>query len=179
MVLARACALTAGRAFLATWLRRKEATMRQQWREFGDEATAKRGTARQALVVETGVVPWLPWVVAQWEGPPWARALAATTLGPRFTVVALRVVYRGCAIPVAWRVLAATAKPAWRREWVRLLRPVRRALPRAWTVMVLADRGLDARWLLRRMPRLGGHPFWRLNTGGARFGPRARAAGSL
>jgi hypothetical protein len=34
MVLARSWALTAVRAFLATWLHRKEATVRQQLREF-------------------------------------------------------------------------------------------------------------------------------------------------
>src|SRR5215813_7088173 len=166
MVLARSCALTAVSAFLATWLHRKEDTVRQQLREFCYEATAKRGTVRHELVVETCFVPLLAWVVDQWEGTQLALALDATTLGTRFTVLAISVVYRGCAIPVAWTVLAATAKHAWRREWLRMLRQVRRAIPRAWTVIVLADRGLYARWLLRRITRLGGHPFLRINTGG-------------
>ena len=43
MVLARSCALTAVSAFLATWLGRKEPTVRQQLREFCYEVTAKRG----------------------------------------------------------------------------------------------------------------------------------------
>jgi len=166
MVLARSCALTAVSAFLATWLHRKEDTVRQQLREFCYEATAKRGTARQELVVETCFAPLLAWVVDQWEGTQLALALDATTLGTRFTVLALSVVYRGGAIPVAWTVLAATAKHAWRREWLRMLRQVRRAIPRAWTVIVLADRGLYARWLFRRITRLGWHPFLRINTGG-------------
>src|SRR5262249_12576213 len=142
MVLARSCALTAVSAFLATWLGRKEPAVYQQLRELCYEATAKRGTARQELVVETCFVPLLTWVVDQWEGTQLALALDATTLGDRFTVLALSVVYRGCAIPVAWTVLAATAKHAWRREWLRMLRQVRRAIPRTWTVLVLADRGL-------------------------------------
>jgi hypothetical protein len=166
MVLARSCALTAVSAFLATWLHRKADTVRQQLREFCYEATAKRGTARQALVVETCFVPLLAWIVDQWEGTQLALALDATTLGTRFTVLALSVVYRGCAVPVAWTVLPATAKHAWRREWLRMLRQVRRAVPRAWTVIVLADRGLYARWLFRRITRLGWHPFLRINTGG-------------
>jgi hypothetical protein len=166
MVLARSCALTAVSAFLATWLHRKADTVRQQLREFCYEATAKRGTARQALVVETCFVPLLVWVVDQWEGTQLALALDATTLGTRFTVLALSVVYRGCAIPVAWTVLPATAKHAWRREWLRLLRQVHRAVPRSWTVLVLADRGLYARWLFRRITRLGWHSFLRINTGG-------------
>jgi hypothetical protein len=166
MVLARSCALTAVRAFLATWLGRKEPAVRQQWRAFCSEASAKRGPTRWALAVEPCFVPRLAWVVAQWEGTQVALALNATPLGTRFTVLALSGVYRGCAIPVAWTVLAATAKPAWRREWWRMRRQVRRALPRSWTVSVLAERGLYARWLLRRITRLGWHPFLRLNTGG-------------
>src|SRR5215472_2734177 len=166
MVLARSCALTAVSAFLAMWLHRNEDAVRQQLREFCYEATAKRGTARQALVVEPCFVPLLTWVVEQWEGTQLALALDATTLGDRFTVLALSVVYRGCAIPVAWTVLPATAKHAWRREWLRMLRQVRRAVPRSWTVIVLADRGLYARWLFRRITRLGWHPFLRINTGG-------------
>ena len=145
MVLARSCALTAVSAFLATWLGRKEPTVRQQLREFCYEVTAKRGTARCALVVEPCFEPLLAWVVGQWEGTQLALALDATTLGARFTVLAISIVYRGCAIPVAWIVLAATAKHAWRREWLRMLRQVRRAVPRSWTVLVLADRGLYAR----------------------------------
>jgi len=166
MVLARSCALTAVRAFLAPWLGRKEQTVRQQWREFCYEAAAKRGTPRCALRVETCFVPLLAWVVRLWHGTPWALALEATTLGTRLTVLVRSVVYRGCAIPVAWVVLPATANHAWRREWLRLLRQVHRAVPRSWTVLVLADRGLDARWLCRRITRLGWHPFVRLNTGG-------------
>ena len=176
MVLARCCALTAVSVCLATWLHRKEDAVRQQLRECCDETTAKRGTARHALGVETCFVPLLAWVVGQWEGTPWALALDATTLGTRFTVLAISVVYRGCAIPVAWTVLAATATHAWRREWLRMLRQVRRASPRAWTGLVLAARGLYARWLFRRLTRLGWHPLLRINTGGT-FRPTGHGRG--
>src|SRR5947208_8523996 len=176
MVLARSCALTAVSAFLATWLGRKEQTVRQQLREWCYEVTAKRGTVRCALAVEPCFVPLLAWVVGQWEGTQLALALDATTLGTRLTVLAISVVYRGCAIPVAWTVLEATAKHAWRREWLRMLRQVRRAVPRSWTVIVLADRGLDARWLFRRITRLGWHPFLRINTGGT-FRPTGQVRG--
>jgi hypothetical protein len=166
MVLARSCALTAVSTFLAPWLRRKEQTVRQQLREFCYEAAAKRGTLRCTLAVEPCFGPLLAWVLCLWQGTPLALALDATTLGTRFTVLVISVVYRGCAIPVAWTVLPATAKHAWRREWLRMLRQVRRAGPPTWTVIVLADRGLYARWLFRRITRLGWHPFLRINTGG-------------
>jgi len=176
MVLARSCALTAVSAFLATWLGRKENTVRQQLREFCYEATAKRGTDRGALRVETCFVPLLAWVVSWWQGTQLALALDATTLGTRFVVLVISVVYRGCAIPVAWVVLSATEKHAWRREWLRMLRQLRPAIPKGWTVIVLADRGLYARWLFRRITRLGWHPFLRINTGGT-FRPQGHVRG--
>jgi hypothetical protein len=53
-----------------------------------------------------------------------------------------------------------------------MLRQIRPAVPATWTVLVLADRGLYARWLYRRIVRLGWHPFLRLNVGGT-FRPAA------
>ena len=175
MVLARSCALTAVATFLAVWLRRQEQTVRQQLREFCYEAEAKRGDQRQALCVECCFVPLLAWVLSRWQGTQLALALDATTLGLRFTVLAISVVYRGCAIPVAWTILPANTNHAWRREWLRLLRQLRPAIPRDWTVIVLADRGLYAGWLFRRIVRLGWHPFLRINHGGT-FRPDPQAA---
>jgi len=166
MVLARSCALSAVSLFLAQGLERKSNTVRQQLREFCYEAQAKRGGPRQELKVESCFAPLLAWVVRGWEGPQLALALDATTLGQRFVVLVLSVLYRGCAIPVAWTVLPAGEKHAWRREWVRMLRQVRVAVPRRFFVIVLADRGLYARWLFRRIVRLGWHPLLRINVGG-------------
>jgi hypothetical protein len=97
-------------------------------------------------------------------------------LGDRFTVLVISVVYRGCAIPIAWTVLTANVEKAWRPEWLRLLRQVYRAVPPTWMVIVLADRGLYARWLFRRMTRLGWHPFLRINSGGT-FRPTGEQQG--
>jgi hypothetical protein len=166
MVFARSCALTAVGTLLATWLDRKEQTVRHQWREFCYEADAKRGLHRQALAVEPCFVPLRRWVLHHWQGTQLALALDATTLGTRFTVLAVRVVSRGCAIPVAWTILPANQPQAWRREWLRMLPQLRPAVPRPWTVIVLADRGLYAGWWFRRIVRLGWHPFWRINSGG-------------
>ena len=174
MVLARSCALTAVAVFLAAWCHRKEQTVRQQWREFCYEVEAKQGEHRQALAIEPCFEPLRRWVLSGWQGTQVALALDATTLGTRFTVLAISVVYRGGAIPVAWRILLANVPHAWRREWLRLLRQRRPAIPHAWTVIVLADRGLYARWLFRRIVRLGWHPFLRINRGGT-FRPDPQA----
>src|SRR4051794_25206661 len=47
-----------------------------------------------------------------------------------------------------------------------MVRPVRAVGPRRFFVIVLADRGLYARWLFQRIVRLGWHPLLRINTGG-------------
>jgi Transposase DDE domain len=173
MVLARSCALTAVSLFLAQGLNRKVNTMRQQLREFCYEAQAKRGGPRQEVKVESCFAPLLAWVLSWWEGTQLALALDATTLGQRFVVLVVSVVYRGCAIPIAWTVLPATEKHAWRGEWLRMLRQVRTVVPRRYFVIVLADRGLYARWLFQRIVRLGWHPVLRINTGGT-FRPGQR-----
>ena len=176
MVLARSCALTAVSTCLAPWLGYHDNTLRQRLREFCYEARAKRGKDRQAVVVESCFAPLLAWVLRLWEGTQLALALDATPLADRFTVLVISVVYRGCAIPIAWTVLTANVEKAWRPEWLRMLRQVSRAVPPTWTVIVLADRGLYARWLFRRITRLGWHPFLRINTGGT-FRPTGERQG--
>jgi hypothetical protein len=166
MVLARSSALTAVAAFLARWLRRQEQTVRQQWREWCDEAEAQRGDQRQAVDPQACFVPLLQWIVGQWQGTHLALAFDATTLGTRVTVLAISVVYRGGAMPVAWTILPANQPPAWRRAWLRRRRTRRPAIPTGGTVIVLADRGRYAGWLFRRIVRLGWHPFLRSNAGG-------------
>jgi hypothetical protein len=166
MVLARSCALSAVSEWLAKGLERKPNTVRQQLREWCYEAKAKRGGPRQELKVESCFAPLLAWVLQWWEGTQLALAVDATTLGQRFVVLVVSVVYRGCAIPVAWTVLPATEKHAWRGEWLRMLCQVRTVVPRRYFVIVLADRGLYARWLFQRIVRLGWHPLLRINTGG-------------
>jgi hypothetical protein len=183
MVLARSCALTAVTLVVATWQGRKANTVRQQLREFCYEAAAKQGPKRQDLRVEPCFAPLLRWALAGYAGPQLALALDATSLGNRFVVLACSVVYRGCAIPVAWSILPAGDKHAWRPEWLRLLGRLAPAIPSSWTVIVLADRGLYARWLFQAIGQHGWHPFLRVNLGGtfrpaglARFYPLRRFA---
>jgi hypothetical protein len=77
---------------------------------------------------------------------------------------------------VAWVILPASATYAWRRAWLRLVRRRRPAIPPGWTVLVVADRGVYAPWLLRRSVRLGWHPCVRIKTGG-RFRPAGAPCG--
>jgi hypothetical protein len=90
----------------------------------------------------------------------------ATTLADRFVVLALSVVYRGCAIPVAWVVLPATVPGAWKAHWLALFQQIQGTIPADWLVLVLADRGLYAAWLFQAIQQMGWHPYLRINAGG-------------
>lgn len=78
-VWARSWALPAVRLFLAKGLARKTTTVRQQLREWGDEAKANRGGPRQARAGETCFAPLVAWGLSWWEGPPLALGVEATT----------------------------------------------------------------------------------------------------
>lgn len=170
IALTRSCGRRTVALFLALLLWQKVNTVEQRLREWCYDAKDKRGNKRRELDVTTCFAPLLRWVVSLWAGTSIALALDATTMGDRFTVLAISVVYRGCGIPVAWTVLAAGQKEAWRSHWLRMLRQLRPAIPPEWTVLVLTDRGLYAKWLFNRIVRLGWHPFMRINQG-AKFCP--------
>src|SRR5437870_10352598 len=119
MVLAQSCGLTTVATVLALLLHASPQALRQQLREWCYAAADKKGRQRRAVEVQTCFVPLVRWVLAWWpaEERRLALALDATTLGQRFTVLVISVLYRGCAVPVAWVVVPATRKGAWRPHW--------------------------------------------------------------
>jgi Transposase DDE domain len=180
IVVAQSCGLTTVATFLAYLLGRGEATVREQLRDWYRDGVhksgAKRGDKRRSLEVSTCFAPLLRWVVA-WSDPTCrhlALAMDASTLGQRFTVLLISVVVRGCAIPVAWRIVEATRPGAWRPHWEALFGHLRGSVPADWTVIVLADRGLYAHWVCTTIQALGWHPFLRINRQG-HYRPQASA----
>ena len=81
-------------------------------------------------------------------------------------MLAVSVLYRGCAVPVAWKVLKATEGHAWEPEWQTLLSHFHHVVPADWDVIVLTDRGLYAKWLFQAITALGWHPLMRINSQG-------------
>lgn len=163
IALTRSCGRSTVATFLALLLNQKVATLEQRLYEWCLDAPDKAGHKRRSLNVSTCFVPLLCWIIRLWDTQQIAFAIDATALSDRFVVLAVCVVYRGCAIPVAWTILPANHKRAWRPEWLRMLRLLRPAIPAEWSVLVLTDRGLWARWLFRRIVRLGWHPMLRIN----------------
>ena len=115
--------------------------------------------------------PLWRWLLNDWPSERLAVAIDASTLGTLFTVLCLSVVYRGTAIPIAWKILPATTKGSWKEPWLDLLQQFAGIVPEGWTVVVLADRGLWAKWLFEGICKLGWHPMLRINQGG-KFRPR-------
>jgi len=146
MMVTQSCGLTTVAVFLARLLGRSYGAQRQQLREWCYAAADKRGEKRREVDVQACFAPLLRWVLASWPRGEKRLALAldATTLGQRFTVLAISVVYRGCAIPIAWAVVPATTKGKWRPHWEALLDRLDGVVPADWVVIVLADRGLYA-----------------------------------
>jgi hypothetical protein len=152
---------------VAEVLEQKEGSVFQRLREWYLDAPHKRGDHRRELEVSSCFGPLLRWIVRRWAGEERRLALAldATTLADRWTVLSISVVLRGCAIPVAWKVIGAHAKGSWRPYWEGLLEHLKGSVPADWQVLVLADRGLYARWLYTAIVACGWHPFLRINLG--------------
>lgn len=166
IVLAKSCGLSRVVATLASQMEEKESNLRQRMREWYWEKQAKQGKKRMDWEVSQSFGPLLKWVIAQWspEERQLVLALDATSLKQLFVVLSISVVYRGCAIPIAWAVLREGQKGAWKVPWLNLFDGLQGSIPSDWLVMVMADRGLYARWLYEAIRKCGWHPFLRINV---------------
>ena len=166
MVWAKSCTQSAVTVALAPLLGVSRNTLRQRLRECLYDAEHKKGTHRRTLDVSVCFPFLFRWVLRIWKSDEIILAMDASTLADRFTVLAISVVYRGTAIPVAWKILHGNRKHAWRPHWLALLRRLRREIRRKKRrmprVLVVADRGISVSWLFRRIRRLGWHPLLRV-----------------
>ena len=122
IAMTQSCGQSTLTVFLATLLGKKEDTLRQRLREWYWEADAKQGTKRQELNVTLSFAPLVLWVLSLWPQTQKRLAVAmdATTHKNIFTVLSISLVYRGCAIPVAWTILPGNCPGAWKPHWLRL-----------------------------------------------------------
>ena len=89
-------------------------------------------------------------------------ALDATSLGDGFTVLSIGVVYRGQAIPVAWKVLHANVPTPGDRSGSPCSGSSPAWSPPGHTVIVMTDCALYARWLYQEIVSLRWHPVMRI-----------------
>lgn len=165
MALVGTAGITQISALLASVLHQQEQTVFQRLREWYLDADHKSGEKRRELEVSTCFAPLLRWIVRLWEptNQQMVLVLDATSLADRWTVLSVSVVLRGCALPVAWKVVGGHEKGSWRPHWEKLLGSLAGSIPAQWQVIVLTDRGLWARWLFQMIVDCGWHPLMRLN----------------
>ena len=173
MVLTSRSGRTSVAAVLAELLNEEEANIDSRLRDWYCEAAAKPGydaerqVGRDQVDVGTCFEPWLRWILSHWQDRVLPLALDATMLRDRFIVLSISLVYRGNAIPIAWKILPGNQSHPWEPEWERLLTLLQPAVPPSMLVLVLTDRGLYSRSLFRKIQEFHWHPFMRIKNGGS------------
>ena len=162
------CGLSTVTVFLAEILEQPENNLRERLRQWYCDGGNLKGRKRSQIDVEHSFVPLLRWILSWWSSEENSLVLAAdaSTLGQRFTLLVISVVYRGCGIPVAWKIVVATEKGSWKPLWLKLLENIQDGVPDNWWVIVTTDRGLYAPWFYEAIKQLGWHPFMRINHQG-------------
>ena len=154
--------------------------VRQRLRErLRDGADRARPSPNQ-IDVRACFAPLTGWVLSLRKSDALALAIDPTTLSDKLTVVVVSVVYRGCAIPVAWAVMPGNKPGGFIDPAVELLGLLSVAIPAHMNVIVMADRGLRSPRLWKAIRSFGWHPYMR-QTASVVFRPdggaRTRARG--
>ena len=136
-------------------------SLRQYLREWLYDGSDRARPCKTELDVSLCFAPLLKWVLGWWRSGRLALAVDPTLKGDQTTAIVISVVYRGCAIPVAWRIQRANQRGSWMDQIVELLRELAPAVPREMTVIVLCDRGLASPKLWKQIRAHGWHPYMR------------------
>jgi hypothetical protein len=142
----------------------KRETLRQRLRDLFRASVDKRVPCQCDWEITRCFAPLLGWILSWWQGGDLAFALDATSHGERVVVLAISVLYRGTALPVAWHVLPANQEGEWLSHWLHLLDLLAPAVPATMSVVVFTDRGLWSPRLWRAIRAHGWHPLMRLRT---------------
>ena len=142
------------------------AALRQYVREWLYDGCDRASPCKTQLEASSCFAPLLRWVIAWWQSERLALAIDPTLKGDKTVAIVISVVYRSCAIPVAWRILPANERGSWIEPIVELLQLLGSAVPRDMSVLVMYDRGLRSPRLWKRIRALGWHPYARqsINT---------------
>jgi hypothetical protein len=170
MVMTRSSSVSKISTLMAKINVEQENTVRQRLKEWykSGEAKSKPGNKRASLEVSQCYSSLLQWIVdlLPSENKELPIAIDATNIGQNFTVLSINVLYRSCAIPIAWKVVKGTERGSWKPYWQQLFQSLRDIVPQDYLVIVSADRGLYADWLYQEIVALGWHPFLRINHQG-------------
>ena len=158
-ILAGSACQNAVASALSPW--RSWNNLRQYLREWLYDGSDRTSPCQTQLDVTLCFAPLLRWVLAWWRSGRLALAIDPTLKGDQTTAIVISVLYRSCAIPVAWRIHKATQRGSWMDPTVELLKELAPAVPREMTVIVLCDRGISSPKLWQQIRSQGWHPGMR------------------
>lgn len=136
--------------------------IRERLREWLKDGKDKAAPCAVEVTVRQCFVPLLRWIMRLWQGTELALAVDITYQSATFTVIAISVLYRGSAIPIAWSISAGYSRGRWMPTICALLDELAEAIPQEMHVLVLADRGLRSGDLWRTIHGHGWHPGLRM-----------------
>jgi hypothetical protein len=142
------------------------ATARQRLREWLKDGEDKARPCHTQVEVAACFPFLLRWVIRWWQGSTTLPlALDAVSHQDRVVALVISVLYRGCAIPVAWHIVPAQEKGAWMPHILALFDHLHPAIPVDWHTLVLADRGLWSPSLWQHLKARRLHPLVRIADG--------------
>ena len=118
-ILAGSACQNAVASALSPW--RSWNNLRQYLREWLYDGSDRARPCKTQLDVTLCFAPLLRWVLTWWVSGRLAVAIDPTLKGDQTTAIVISVLYRGCAIPVAWSIHRATQKGSWMDPTVELL----------------------------------------------------------
>ena len=120
-ILAGSACQNAVASALSPW--RSWNNLRQYLREWLYDGSDRARPCQTQLDVTLCFAPRLRWVLTWWVSGRLAVAIDPTLNGDQTTAIVISVLYRGCAIPVAWSIHRATQKGSWMDPTVPNPRP--------------------------------------------------------
>ena len=105
--------------------------------------------------VQRLVGPVIQASVSRWEEAVLYLSMDTTMLWNEYCIIRVSVIYRGRAVPLAWRVLAHQSSSVAFKEYKNLLSRVARLLPKGIKAILLADRGFVDTNLMEHCQQLG------------------------
>jgi hypothetical protein len=140
--------------------------LRQRLREWLKHGRDKARPCHAAVDVLAGFPALLRWVIAWWHGPPvLPLAIDAVAHQDRVVALVISVLYRGCAIPVAWHIVPTHQPGAWMPHILTLVDQLAPAIPPTWRTMVMVDRGLWSPRLWQKLQQRRLLPLVRIADG--------------
>lgn len=107
--------------------------------------------------------PLLGWFLSWAKPDTLVLAFDASLVRERYCLLCVSIIYRGTALPLAWRVLEAN-KPKqdkWAECFSDMFKQLHEAMPADQNVLVLTDRGLHSPTLWQQIVGYGWHPLFR------------------